>query len=68
LVFFVSDKEIALNDCGSVDQSSLYFLQRDNARKQIELAMKIVFVSLPEFKSKHYNLTKRLWIGYSEYY
>nr|DAZ20288.1 MAG TPA: hypothetical protein [Caudoviricetes sp.] len=30
--------------------------------------MKIVFVSLPEFKSKHYNLTKRLWIGYSEYY
>lgn len=49
-------KEIALNDCGSGEQSSLYFLQRGNARKQIELAMKIVFVSLPEFKSKHYNL------------
>jgi hypothetical protein len=49
----VSDKEIALNDCGSGEQSSLYFLQRGNARKQIELAMKIVFVSFPEFKSKH---------------
>lgn len=41
-------KKIAHNDCGSGEQSSSYLIRRGNVRKQIKLATKVVFVSLPE--------------------